>query len=126
MSDSILTSTKKMLGIEETDTAFDVDIITHINSIFSILNQLGIGPAAGFMIEDKEPVWSEFLADDLRLNSVKTYMYLRVRILFDPPATSFLVTSLNERVQELEWRINCYREEESWVDPNPIVVAEEV
>lgn len=121
MSESILTTTKKVLGIEDSYTAFDTDIIMHINTVFSTLNQLGIGPPNGYMITDKTPEWSDFIADDLRLNSVKTYVYLRVRILFDPPTTSYLITALNEQIQELEWRLNIRREEESWVDPNPVV-----
>ena len=117
MSDSILSSTKKNLGIEENDTAFDIDVIMHINSVFSTLNQMGIGPAAGFMIEDKGPVWTDFIGDDLRLNSVKTYVYFRVRLMFDPPTTSYLITSLNEQAKELEWRLSVRREEDSWTPP---------
>lgn len=116
-SDSILTSTKKILGITEDYTAFDVDILTHINTVFSVLHQLGIGPEAGFVIESAEPTWDAFLGDDPLLNSVKTYVYLRVRILFDPPATSFLLASMKEQYQELEWRLNVKREGESWTDP---------
>lgn len=92
----------------------------HINTVFSTLNQLGIGPTAGFQIEDATSSWSDFLADDPKLNSVKTYVYLRVRLLFDPPGGSYhLVNSLNEQVKELEWRINVQREETAWVDPTP-------
>lgn len=119
MSDSILTSTKKILGIEEEYTAFDPDVVTHVNSIFSVLQQLGLGPEEGFMIEDKSSVWSDFLGDDIRLNSVKTYIYLRVRLLFDPPMTSYLIKSLSDQAKELEWRLNVKREGESWVDPTP-------
>ena len=106
MIQSILESTKKILGIEAEYTPFDVDIITHINSVFSTLNQLGIGPANGFMIEDAAPTWDDFLGDDPRFNAVKSYVYLRVRLLFDPPTTSYLMTALNEQVKELEWRLN--------------------
>ena len=112
MTDSILTSTKKILGIDEDYEAFDVDVVTHINGVFSTLNQLGIGPEEGFMIDDKSDLWSDFLGDNLRLNNVKTYMYLRVRMLFDPPTTSYLIEALNTQVKELEWRINVNREEE--------------
>jgi hypothetical protein len=94
----------------------------HINSVFVTLNQLGIGPENGFAIEDALPTWADFLGDDLRYNSVKTYVYLRVRLLFDPPATSFLISAMKEQVQELEWRLNVHREGESWTNPNPIVV----
>lgn len=121
MDDSILTSTKKVLGIDEGYTAFDPDIIMHINSVLSTLTQLGVGPDTGFMIEDDAPIWSDFLGDDPRFNSVKSYTYLRVRLLFDPPSTGYLVTALNEQVKELEWRLNVVREGESWTDPNPPV-----
>lgn len=121
MSDSILDSTKKILGIEPDYTAFDQDITMHINSVFATLNQLGIGPNNGFAIEDADSEWEDFLGDDPRLNSVKTYIYLRVRLLFDPPSTSFLLNSMKEQLQEIEWRLNVHREGESWMNPNPIV-----
>jgi len=121
MSDSILTSTKKVLGIEELYTAFDVDILMHINSVFSTLHQLGIGPVDGFFIEDATPTWTTFLGTDPRLNSVKTYVYLKVRILFDPPGTSYLIDSLRNQAEELEWRLNVVRETDDWVDPSVVV-----
>lgn len=124
MSDSILTSTKKILGIEEDYTAFDEDIMMHINSVFSTLNQLGIGPENGYAIGDAEDTWDDFLGNELRLNSVKTYVYLRVRLLFDPPTTSYLIDSMKAQVTELEWRLNVQREETSWVNPNPIPEVE--
>lgn len=119
MSNSILTSTKKILGIDETYTAFDLDIILHINSVLGTLNQLGIGPDAGFMIEDADAEWESFLGDDLRLNPVKTYVYLRVKALFDPPQTSFHLAAMDKQIQELEWRLNVHREGLSWSDPDP-------
>lgn len=115
---SILTSTKKVLGLEEDYIVFDPDILLHINSVFATLSQLGIGPPEGFAIEDETALWSEFLGNDKRLNSVKTYVYLRVRLLFDPPATSFAIESMNEQLKELEWRLNVTREGVSWVDPS--------
>lgn len=121
MSNSILTSTKKILGIEEDYIAFDPDIITHINSVFSTLEQLGIGPQDGYMIEDKIAVWPDYLSNNFRLNAIKTYIYLRVRLLFDPPATSYHINALNEQIKELEWRLNTNREGVSWVDPTPVV-----
>lgn len=105
MTDSILSSTKKILGIDEANTSFDLDILLHINSVFSTLDQLGVGPAGGFSITGADELWATFLAGDLRLNSVKTYMYLRVRMLFDPPQTSFLLNALQEQIRELEWRL---------------------
>ena len=120
METSILTGTKKILGLAEDYTAFDYDLITHINSAFSTLTQLGVGPAEGFMIEDETAVWTDFITDnDLQYNSVKTYVYLRVRMLFDPPATSFVIAALNEQIKELEWRLNVHREETGWTDPDP-------
>lgn len=147
MADSILTNVKKIVGITELDTSFDPDIIMHINTVFSVLTQLGIGPTAGFMIEDAGPKWEDFLsvkqigqvqADEtvtytdeqlIAINKllmmVKTYMYLRVRLLFDPPQTSFVISSLNEQIKELEVRMSIVREGDSWVDPMPPTVVSE-
>jgi hypothetical protein len=111
MSNSILLSTKKTLGLAEDYTAFDQDIIMHINSVFSVLHQLGIGPLEGFEIIDDTDTWEDF-ASDVRLNSIRSYVYLRVRLLFDPPTTSFLLNALQEQIKELEWRLNVYREEQ--------------
>lgn len=122
MSDSILNSTKKIVGLNDDYTTFDADVLMHINSVFATLNQIGIGPDNGFAIEDATTTWDELLGDDLRLNSVKTYVYLRVRLLFDPPTTSYLINSMNEQIHELEFRLNVQREGESWTDPNPVVV----
>ncbi len=120
METSILIGTKKILGLAEDYTAFDHDVTTHINAAFSTLTQLGVGPAAGFMIEDETAVWNDFVDDtDFQFNSVKTYVYLRVRMLFDPPATSFVIAALNEQIKELEWRLNVHREETDWTDPDP-------
>ncbi len=126
MSASILTSTKKILGIEETDTSFDLDILTHINSVFSTLNQLGIGPEQGFAIEDATPTWDAFLGTDPRLNQVKSYVYLRLRLIFDPPTSSYAITAMEKQVAEFEWRLNVYREETGWTDPDPDPVIETV
>lgn len=104
--DSILDSVKKMLGIASDYTEFDVDIILHINSVFSTLNQLAVGPETGFIIEDKNAKWSDFIGEDPALSSVKSYVYLRVRLLFDPPTTSFAIESFKSQIQELEWRLN--------------------
>lgn len=119
MEQSILTSTKKILGIAEEYTAFDLDIITHINTAFSTLTQLGVGPAEGFMIDDASELWTEFIVDDLQYNSVKSYVFLRVRALFDPPTTSYLISAVDKQIEELEWRLNTHREETGWVDPDP-------
>lgn len=129
MENSILKSVKKILSIDPADEAFDLDIITHINSVFSTLFQLGIGPSEGFMIEDDSLEWIDFieeLEDDPRLNLVKTYVCLKVRVLFDPPTTSYLIGALDNQIQELEWRISTYREATEWVDPDPPEEIEEV
>lgn len=117
--DSILDSVKKNLGLDSEYTPFDPDILMYINSTFSTLNQLGIGPEDGFAIEDNTTTWDAFIDNDLKLNSVKTYISLKVRMLFDPPQTSFLIEALNKQAEELEWRISTKREGESWVNPNP-------
>lgn len=119
MTTSILTSVKKVLGLDESYTAFDVDILMHINTVFSVLTQIGIGPTDGYMIEDATPTWDAFIGTDNRMNSVKTYVYLRVRVMFDPPTTSFVIDAMAKQIQELEWRLNVVREGDSWVDPNP-------
>src|SRR4029077_8389210 len=119
METSILTSTKKILGIAEDYTVFDLDIITHINSAFSTLTQLGVGPPEGFMITDATAKWDDFVANDFQYNPVKSYVFLRVRQLFDPPSTSYLIAAVEKQIQELEWRLNVYREGLDWVDPDP-------
>lgn len=122
MAQSILDSTKKVLGLEESDTSFDLDIVLHINSVLAILTQIGIGPVEGFTIEDSTPTWEAFVGTDKQLSFVKTYVYLKVRLVFDPPATSFAIDSFKEQIKELEWRLNVHREGESWTSPFPVVV----
>lgn len=104
--DSILTSVKKMLGIMEDYTHFDADLIFHINSVFSILTQLGVGPTEGFSITDSEAIWTDFISDSAKLEMVKSYVYLKVKLLFDPPLTSSVMESTNQLISELEWRLN--------------------
>jgi hypothetical protein len=136
MEQSILLSTKKILGVPEDYNVFDLDILTHINTAFSTLTQLGVGPAYGFMIEDETAEWSDFLpdypsdsqspsGDDHRYNSVKSYVFLKVRQLFDPPATSYLISAVEKQLQELEWRLNAHREDLEWVDPDPNAIEVE-
>lgn len=117
MDHSILNSTKKILGIDASYDAFDTDILVHINSVFSTLNELGIGPDEGFMIEDASATWDTFLGTDFRLNHIRSYVWLRVKLLFDPPSTSFAIESMNRQIEQLEWRINVQREAEAWTDP---------
>lgn len=119
MSASILTSIKKVLGITEADTVFDADVIMHINSIFSTLKQFGIGPDDGFEIEDEEPTWADFIGPNKAFNFVKSYIFLKVRLLFDPPTTSYLITAYKEQAAEFEARISLEREARDWVNPNP-------
>jgi len=121
MEDSILKSTKKILGLDADYTPFDLDIITHINAAFSILNQLGVGPEASFFIEDDTSVWADFNVPTNQLNLVKTYVYLKVRILFDPPATSYLISAATDQIKEYEWRLNVFREVELYPPDYPIV-----
>lgn len=110
MEDSILISTKKILGISDEYTVFDLDIITHINAAFSVLSQLGIGPTNGFMIEDETSLWSDFLPTGNLLSMSRTYIFLKVRMLFDPPTTSYLITSMENQIREHEWRMSVFRE----------------
>lgn len=119
MNDSILETVKKLLGIPEDYTVFDPDIIMHINTVFSDLHQLGVGPQTGFAIEDKAAEWSSFTNSVPMLNSVKTYVVLRVRLLFDPPATSFAIAAMEKQVQQFEWRLNVQQEgvRHPWQDP---------
>lgn len=106
MVDSILTSIKKLLGPEEVYEHFDADIIMHINSAFSTLTQLGVGPEEGFVIKDKTAIWTDFIQDDKRLEFVKTYIYLKVKLVFDPPLSSSVLDAMNRQINELEWRLN--------------------
>lgn len=103
--DSILTSIKHVLHIGPDDDAFDLDIIMYINSVFSTLEELGVGPDGGFMITDSTPVWNDYLSNDYRLNNVKTYMFLRVKMLFDPPSTGYHTTAMENQIKEHEWRL---------------------
>jgi len=103
--ESILTSVKKLLGVQESYTNFDSDIIMHINTVFATLNQLGVGPELGFMIDDATDSWNDYITA-YNINMVKSYMYLKVRLLFDPPTSSVLMESMKNTIAELEWRLN--------------------
>lgn len=104
--ESILTSIKKLLGISEEYTHFDPDIIMHINSVFMILTQLGVGPPKGFLIEDDTSLWTDFTSDTPQIEAVKSFVYLKVKLLFDPPLSSAVIESTNRLLSELEWRLN--------------------
>ena len=108
--DSILTSIKKLLGITEEYEHFDQDIIIHINTALMILTQLGVGPSEGFFIKDKYALWSDFIPDVKTLEDVKSYIYLKVRMLFDPPTSSSLMNAMEQNMKELEWRLNVASE----------------
>lgn len=111
--DSILTSIKGMLGVTEAHTNFDNEIIAHINSVFADLTQMGVGPAEGFYIEDKSATWDEFVYDNLLLNSVKSYMQLRLKLLFDPGSIgSSTLASYERQIAQWEWRLNIAAETE--------------
>lgn len=105
ITDSILTSVKKMLGITEEYEHFDADLLMHINSVFSILHQLGVGPADGFMIEDKSSLWSDFISDESKYTLAKSYMFLKVKLLFDPPLSSAVLECYKTQISEYEWRL---------------------
>ena len=118
MGESILTDTKKNIGISEDDASFDEDIIMHINSVFSILQQLGVGPEDGYMIEDSSDEWFDFIGINNSWNFIRSYIFLRVKLLFDPPSTSFHLDAINKQISELEFRMSVNRDwQENPVDP---------
>ena len=110
MENSILTSTKKTLGISEDYTAFDLDIITHINSALSVVNQVGVGPDAGMFITDSVTEWTDFNLPANQLAILRSYVYLKTRVVFDPPSTSFVIDALNRQISECEARLSYFRE----------------
>lgn len=110
MDSSILTTIKKLLGIEEEYTHFDSDIIVHINTVFMILRQMGVGPVEGFSITDSADTWSDFITEIQNFESVKTYIYLKVKLIFDPPMSSAVMQAYKETIAELESRLNMSAE----------------
>jgi hypothetical protein len=127
MEQSILKSTKKLLGIGDDDTSFDLDIITHINSAFSHLQQLGLGPRGGFVIEDEEATWQDFLPEPDPvpetylpiLSAVKTNLGLHVRLDFDPPQIWHILNATTAQALESDTRLLMLREQTEWINPNP-------
>lgn len=109
---SILNSIKKLLGIDQKYTQFDTDIIMHINSVFMVLNQLGVGPAKGFRITGPDQKWKDYITDDDNLDAVKTYIHLKVKAVFDPPLNSTVMEAHKQMISELEWRLNVQVKEE--------------
>jgi hypothetical protein len=126
--ESILTSIKKLLGIAEEYTHFDADLIIHINSVLSILTQIGVGPAEGFSIKDESSVWGDFIPETENSNLglpairelIKSYVYMKVKLLFDPPLNSAVIESTNRIISELEWRIQVA------ADPVKTIEEEEI
>ena len=110
---SILTSIKKLLGITEDYMVYDTDLIIYINSVLAILTDLGIGPAEGFVIADASATWEDFLGDTKRLESVKSYVYMKVKLVFDPPQSSAVIASFEKLIAEFEWRANVAAETQS-------------
>lgn len=108
--ESILTSIKKLLGITKEYEHFDDDLIMHINSVFLILTQLGVGPKEGFVIEDDIAEWTDFIGDPTQLQAVKSYIFLKVQLLFDPPLSSAVLEAKNRMIAELEWRLRLAAE----------------
>lgn len=117
--ESILKSTKLSLGVPAEHTAFDTEILMHLNTALSTLNQLGVGPSEGLYVEDDDLEWAALTDGDLTLNDVKSYIHLRVKMLFDPPDTGFVLTAMKEQIKELEWRLMVKK------DPEPEVVTTE-
>ena len=109
MENSILTSIKKLLGIAEEYTHFDTDIMIHINSVIMILNQLGVGPATGFKITGDSELWNDLVTEE-ELEAVKTYIYLKVKMIFDPPQSGAVMEAYKQQISELEWRLNVKAE----------------
>lgn len=109
-SKSILTSIKKLLGISAECTDFDTDIIIHINTVFMVLNQLGVGPTKIFSIEDANDLWSDFITEKDDLEAIKTYIHLKVRLIFDPPLSTAVLEAMKQHINELEWRLNVHAE----------------
>ena len=108
--DSVLLTIKKLLGIDSDYTHFDKDIIIHINSVLMTLNQIGIGPEEPVTISSEMDTWSNILGDTKNLEAIKTYVYIKVRILFDPPSSSFVLEALKRQADEIEWRLNMQTE----------------
>lgn len=120
--ESILLSIKKALSLAEEIKDFDPEIIMFINGAFSYLAELGVGPPEGFQITGEDETWNE-VVDSARFNDVKTLIYLRVRLVFDPPTVTVLEKAFTEQLRELEWRINSKREEDQWTEPRQLTLS---
>lgn len=118
MANSILLETKKVLGLPEAYTPFDTDVLMHINTALGTLNQLGIGPEDGFEVVDQNAEWDQLLEGNKKLNPVKTYVYLKVRVFYDPPEQIHLLQAMERQIEQLEWRLNVVREDANYIPPN--------
>lgn len=107
---SILDDVKKTLGLASDYNVFDQEIIIFINTALSTLTQLGLGPDTGYLITDKEAKWSDFIGTERSYAAVQSYVYLRVRLLFDPPTVGYVLTSMEKQLEEMTWRVNAQRE----------------
>ena len=111
LEEKILSSIKKLLGLSDGVTVFDTDIVIHINTVFANLAQMGVGPQdaegknVGFRISTGEETWGDFTANDILIENVKTYVYIKVKMVFDPPTSSALIDAYNAQAKELEWRL---------------------
>lgn len=109
--ESILNSIKQVLNINADDKTFDVDVIMHINAAFSTLSQLGVGPQDGLFVTSEAQTWSSFEVPENQLHMAKSYVFLKVKSLFDPPSTGFHTTAMDRQIEQFEWRLNMLREE---------------
>lgn len=123
MLNSILQSTKQVIGIAQSYTVFDENLIMAINTHLAQLTQLGLGPDEGMQVTDETNLWSEFFGNDKVLNMARSYIFLNVKLEFDPPATSFAIGAIEKQIEKLEWRLNVHREELSWTDPDEAVTV---
>lgn len=121
---SILKSVKNVLMVPEDYDVFDQQLIMHINGALSSLDQIGVGPEYGLAVEDDSTLWRDLLPDDPRFNMVKNFIYLKVRLIWDPPGTSFLLKAIEDQIAEYTFRINVLRESGSWVSPAPVSVED--
>lgn len=119
MTGSILDDVKKVLGLDSSYTPFDADVTMHINTVLAVLSDLGLGSDGGMSIADNTVTWTNLFGNDPTINYVKSYTYMRVKMMFDPPQTSFVIDAYRKQIEELEWRINVNREGKWWTDPDP-------
>jgi len=122
--DSILLTIKHMLGIEAEYNHFDQDVMFNINTVLMTSNQIGIGPAAGFLITGEAETWVDLLGERIDLEAIKSYIYLKVRLLFDPPSSSFVLDAMQRQATEIEWRLWIQVENTAYTPE--VLVEEEV